>query len=75
MRSPSQLVRTPGGAARFYPGRQAGAREGASGTTSAELGAVLMANLCEVTPEFIAALYMCDYLAIRRVYEGFLPSG
>ena len=47
-----------------------------TGTTSAEHEAALMANLCEVTPEFIAELHMCDYLAMQRVYERFLyPSG
>ena len=35
-----------------------------------------MANLCEVTPEFIAEMYMCDYLAMQRICENFLyPSG
>ena len=46
-----------------------------NGTTAAEHETVLMANLCEVAPEFIAELHMCDYLAMQRAYEGFLyPS-
>ena len=47
-----------------------------AGTTAADHEAALMANLCEVTPEFIAELHMADYLAMQRAYEDFLyPSG
>ena len=46
------------------------------GTTNAEHESALMANLCEVTPEFIADMHMVDYLRAQRAYEDFLyPSG
>ena len=45
------------------------------GTTNAEHESTLMANLCEVTPEFVADLHMCDYLKMTAAYESFLyPS-
>lgn len=46
------------------------ARRGASNEGEAELR--LLANLCEVAPEFVTGLHMADYIQVQNAYRGFL---
>ena len=47
-------------------------REGGSG---AEIEFRFLGNLCEVSPETIAALHMVDFLAVQGAYRNFTRPG
>ena len=45
-----------------------------AGGTAAEIELRMYANLCEVTPETVAALHLGDYMRLQKQFEGFLAA-